>query len=272
MPTKKRLALIGAGRMGGALLARWLEGAFAPSEILVVDPRPGERARALAEAKKIPIHDALPEDSPVEAALFAVKPQALDAAATAAARRLNADALVVSIAAGRTLASLETIFGERPMIRAMPNTPVAIGKGATVFVASAGAEEAHKALARALFEPGGFVAEADTEAQLDAVTAVSGSGPAYVFLLAEALAGAARAEDLPEVLAARLARETVIGAAALMEADAEKSPGQMRDEVTSPGGATAAALDVLYDKADTLPRLVRAAVGAAARRAKELGR
>lgn len=271
MAKRVRAALIGAGRMGGALLERWLEAGFEGSEVLVVDPNPGERTQAAVKKHGARLEAEWPEGVEADVVMMGVKPQMMDKVGGAVAGKINEDAVILSIAAGRTLESLQAVFGNRGVIRVMPNTPVAIGAGVCGFVCADNVTDDQKAKARSVLEPGGFVAEVETENQLDALTAVSGSGPAYIFLFAEALAGAARAQDLPEELASQLAQQTVIGAALFMQAEG-KDPADMRKEVTSPGGTTAAALDVLSQNTDTLPRLVRTAVDAAARKAKELGR
>jgi pyrroline-5-carboxylate reductase len=180
--------------------------------------------------------------------------------------------LFLSVAAGTPIRFYEEVLGaQTPVIRAMPNTPAAIGRGITAICGNARASEAHMALAEALLSAVGEVVRLAGEHQMDAVTAVSGSGPAYVFLLIEALAAAGEAEGLPADLALRLAKATVAGAGALAEAAGE-SPAQLRVNVTSPGGTTAAALKVLMDEARGLPALLREAVHAAAERGRELGR
>ncbi len=176
------------------------------------------------------------------------------------------------MAAGTTISSYETVFGPAtPIVRAMPNTPAAIGRGITAIVGNAHAAAHHLDLAEDLLTAVGQVVRLTGEDQMDAVTAVSGSGPAYVFHLIEALAAAGVAEGLPAELALQLARSTVAGAGALAEASAE-SPGQLRINVTSPGGTTAAALKLLMDEGRGFPALLRGAVHAAAERGRELGR
>ena len=237
--------------------------------MLIVDPRPGEAALTLIEAHGLTRIDALDEAHAqrLETAVIAVKPQILAEVAASNAAALPDDAAILSIMAGPTLSDLAQHFGDRPIVRAMPNTPAAIGKGVSVCVANEAGDALRKPAER-LLKVGGPVEWVEDERQLAAVTAVSGSGPAYVFLLAEALAGAARAEGLPEELAQRLARQTLIGAAALLdsgEADAQT----LRRAVTSPGGTTQAALDVLMGPGG-LPELMRHAVNAAERRARAL--
>ncbi len=255
--------------MGSALAAGWLAAGRSPDSFFAVEPRPGAGAAALAEAGVRVVPALTKEDAAgISTMVLAVKPQSLDAAAAQIAPLLPPDAMLLSILAGRTLERLAELFGERPLVRAMPNTPAAVGKGFSVFVASSGAprpriEEAHR-----LLEACGEAAELEAETQMDAVTAVSGSGPAYFFLLAEALAAAGKAEGLPDDLAEALARATLTGSGALLEAGTE-SPARLREAVTSPGGTTAAALDVLTRDMG-LPMLLRRAVSAAAARSREL--
>jgi pyrroline-5-carboxylate reductase len=183
----------------------------------------------------------------------------------------NGATLFLSIAAGTPITNLEAVLGARtPIVRAMPNTPAAIGRGITALVGNARADASAVALAEALMQAVGQTVRLDDEAGMDAVTAVSGSGPAYVFLMIEALAAAGEAEGLSRDLALRLARATVAGAGALAESS-ERGPDQLRIDVTSPGGTTAAALAILMRDADGLPALMRRAVGAAAYRSRELG-
>jgi pyrroline-5-carboxylate reductase len=180
--------------------------------------------------------------------------------------------LVLSIAAGTTIATYEGVFGPgTPVVRAMPNTPAAVGRGISAITGNDAATEAHLALAEALLSAVGQVVRLEGEHQMDAVTAVSGSGPAYVFHLIETLAAAGEAEGLPPALSMQLARATVAGAGALAEVAAE-TPTQLRINVTSPAGTTAAALAVLMDEASGFPALLKRAVKAAADRGRELGK
>jgi pyrroline-5-carboxylate reductase len=274
--TVKKLALIGAGHMGGALAAGWLRrarGGVAPDNLVLVDPRPGEAIQALIEEHGLTCLPRLDEDSAAEIdlVLLAIKPQLLEEVAKQTAPFLSEEAGLISILAGPSLADLAQHFGERPMVRAMPNTPSAIGKGISVLVANDTGDKIAKTAER-LLKPAGEVEWIDDERLMGAVTGVSGSGPAYVFLLAEALAGAAMAEGIPEDLAQKLARETVIGAGALLAADRETDPQALRRAVTSPGGTTQAALDVLMGpNGGGLPELMRRAVNAAERRSRQLG-
>ncbi|HEY8004286.1 MAG TPA: pyrroline-5-carboxylate reductase [Phenylobacterium sp.] len=260
------ILMLGAGRMGGAILEGWARAkAFAPAELMIVDPQPSEVARA-AERAGAAINPPEAELAKARTVLLCVKPQLWQEAAAQTAPWLGADALVVSIAAGVKSADLARAFGERPVARVMPTTAAAIGQGtASVFA------EAPVALARAraLFEPLGTVVELADEAQMHAATAVSGSGPAYLYAFVEALEAAGVSAGLPPRDAARLARSTIIGAAVLM-ARPGAEPTDLRRQVTSPGGTTEAALNVLLSD-HGLPPLLREAVVQAVRRSKELG-
>jgi pyrroline-5-carboxylate reductase len=260
----ERLVLIGCGRMGGAMLRGWLARDLPPASIWVVDPAPPSGLPPTG----VHVNEALPEDPTL--VVVAVKPQLLDGAADVIRRLASSRPLILSVAAGVPVARFEA-FGDRlPVVRAMPNTPAAIGRGITALVANGIAGEAGLARAEALLAAVGETVRLEDEAQMDAVTAVSGSGPAYVFHLIEAMAAAGRAEGLPADLALTLARATVAGAGALAMATGE-DPERLREAVTSPGGTTAAALEVLMDEEGGLIRLVRDAVRAAARRSRELG-
>jgi pyrroline-5-carboxylate reductase len=184
----------------------------------------------------------------------------------------NGATLFLSVAAGTPIAAYEAVLGSKtPIIRAMPNTPAAVGRGITAIVANGQATARHMDMAENLLAAVGQVVRLDHEGQMDAVTAVSGSGPAYVFHLIETLAAAGEAEGLPPEMAMKLAKATVAGAGALAEA-AEEDPAQLRVNVTSPGGTTAAALAVLMEESSGFPKLLRHAVRAAADRSRELGK
>jgi pyrroline-5-carboxylate reductase len=261
------LVLLGAGKMGGALLEGWLRLGLDARRVAVLEPQPSPDVAALAVRglRLNPDHGAL---GAVTALVIALKPQIAAAALPAVAPLVAPSTLVLSIMAGKTLDSLAGMLA-RPcaLVRAMPNTPAAIGRGITVAVArNAGA--AQRGLADRLLAAAGAVEWTDDEALMDAVTAVSGSGPAYVFLLAEALAAAGVAAGLPKPLADKLARETVAGAGELLH----RSPldaASLRENVTSPGGTTAAALAVLMGK-DGMAALLKTAVAAATARSRQL--
>ena len=261
------IVLVGAGKMGGALLDGWLALGLDPKNIVVLEPQPAREIASLA-ARGVRLN---PKAASVDAAaiVVAVKPQIAPEALPPLAPSVAASTVVVSIMAGRRLAFLEQALGARAaLVRAMPNTPAAIGRGITVAVANARVSGRQRELVHALLSAVGAVEWIADEALMDAVTAVSGSGPAYVFLLAEALAQAGTAAGLPADLAAKLARETVAGAGELLH----RSPldaATLRQNVTSPGGTTAAALEVLGGP-DGLARLLQQAVAAATRRSREL--
>jgi pyrroline-5-carboxylate reductase len=257
--------------MGLALLKGWIAGKRF-SEIHAVEPQPSPAIEQLAAAKAIHLHRDLDRSVPaLAAAVLALKPQVLKGEHDLLRALGKTDALVLSIAAGVTTSFLISALGPRArIVRAMPNTPGAIGKGISALFAGTNASALDRALAEALMAALGETLWLSDEALMDAVTAVSGSGPAYVFLLAEALAAAARAQGLDAQTADRLARATVSGAGALLKAD-PRTATELRRDVTSPGGTTEAALQVLM-AADGLESLMRRAVDAAARRGKDLGK
>lgn len=261
------LILAGAGKMGGAMLAGWLERGLDPASTTVVDPAPSPAVADLCARRGVRLN---PDGAaPPEVLVLAIKPQGLAEAAAGLDPLIGPETLLVSVLAGKTVADLRARLPRaRAVVRAMPNLPASIGRGATGAVAGPGVSAGQREAADALLCATGHVEWLDTEEGIDAVTALSGSGPAYVFLLAEALAEAGAAAGLSPEAAARLARATVVGAAALLDASPAE-PGELRRDVTSPGGTTAAALDVLM-RADGLPALMREAVAAAHRRAGEL--
>jgi pyrroline-5-carboxylate reductase len=261
------LVLVGAGKMGGALLEGWLRCGLELKTLAVIEPSPSPPIAALA-ARGLRLNPDIGSFGEAAAIIIAVKPQIAAEAVPALAPMISARTMVLSIMAGRTLQSLaEMLPRSRALVRAMPNLPAAIGRGMTVAVANH-ASRAERDLARRLLAATGAVEWIDDEALMDVVTAVSGSGPAYVFLLAEALAQAGAAAGLPVALAGRLARETVVGAAELLHRSQEE-PATLRQNVTSPGGTTAEALAVLMGK-NGLASLLQTAVAAAARRSREL--
>jgi pyrroline-5-carboxylate reductase len=263
------ILLIGAGRMGSALLKGWL--ANGVKAITVVEPRAAPELRKLAKSKKITLFTVPSEVKKKPAVcVVAIKPQVLRGEAAALASFAQSGALMISIAAGTSVAALTDAWGKKArIIRAMPNTPGAIGAGITGLYAARGVTPADKKRAEKLLSALGETEWVAKEALIDSVTAVSGSGPAYLFLMAEALTEAGIAEGLSEAQAEKFARATVAGAGALLAAD--KSPASaLREAVTSPGGTTAAALSVLMAD-DGLIALMKRAVRAARERAEELG-
>jgi pyrroline-5-carboxylate reductase len=260
------IVLAGAGKMGGALLSGWLAGGLDPARVVVIEPTPSAEIVALA-AKGIRLNPA--DAVHAETMVVAVKPQSFRAAGPALMRWVAPSTLVVSIMAGTTIAVLNEVCGGA-VVRAMPNTPAAIGRGITVAVPAGNVSATQRATADALLRATGAVEWVGDEALMDAVTAVSGSGPAYLFLLAEELARAGIAAGLPETLAMRLARDTVSGAGELLHRS-ELPAATLRQNVTSPGGTTAAALSVLMGENGFHP-LLEQAVAAAAARSKELAK
>jgi pyrroline-5-carboxylate reductase len=261
-----QIVLVGAGKMGGALLDGWLALGLDPSRIAVFEPQPSPDIAAQAIGGLC----LNPDPATVQAAaiVLAVKPQIAPSVVPGLAS-LAGYAVVISIMAGRTLGFLERSLGAgTAAVRAMPNTPASIGRGITVAVANANVSAAQRELAHRLLAATGTVEWVRDEGLLDAVTAVSGSGPAYVFLLAESLARAAVAAGLPADLAAKLAREAIAGSGELLHRS-PADPRTLRERVTSPAGTTAAALDVLMG-ANGLDDLMTRAVAAATRRSREL--
>jgi len=260
------VVLIGAGKMGGALLDGWLSRKLSPKKVVVIEPTPSKPIKALAR-RGVRIN---PKGSigKVAAMVLAVKPQTAPDALPSLATLANPKTVVVSIMAGRTLGFLSTYFPDGAIVRAMPNTPAAIGRGITVAVGNRRVTAPTRKLAHSLLAATGSVEWADNESLMDAVTAVSGSGPAYVFLLAEAMAQAGIAAGLSPALAEKLARETVAGSGELLHRS-DLPAATLRQNVTSPGGTTAAALAVLMGR-DGVEPLMTKAVAAATKRGKEL--
>jgi pyrroline-5-carboxylate reductase len=260
------LVLVGAGKMGGAMLAGWLRLGLDPARIVVLDPQTATEVTALA-AKGLRLNPPPESIDNVSVVVLAVKPQTAPEVMASLKPLTGRNTVVLSIMAGRTLGFLgQALPG--PVVRAMPNTPAAVGRGITVAVANKQVSTAQRELAQLLLTAIGNVEWIEDEALMDAVTAVSGSGPAYVFLLAETLARAGEAVGLPAKLAATLARATVAGSGELLH----RSPleaARLRENVTSPGGTTAAALEVLRS-AEGLEPLLTKAVAAATKRSREL--
>jgi pyrroline-5-carboxylate reductase len=265
------LILVGGGKMGAAMLGGWLDRGMRPEEAIVVEPS-AEIGAALAARHGVTVVDgpeALPPDTRPEVVVLAVKPQVMETVAPAYARFAATGSVFLSIAAGKTLAFLARLLGDgAAVVRSMPNTPAAVRRGVTVACASPAVGRDQRDRCQSLLEAVGDCHWIDDEGLMDAVTAVSGSGPAYVFLLAECLAEAGAAAGLPADLAEKLARATVAGSGELLHR-AEESPAILRRNVTSPGGTTAAALGVLMAE-DGLRPLMDRAVAAATRRSREL--
>jgi pyrroline-5-carboxylate reductase len=262
------IVLAGAGKMGGAMLAGWLARGLDAKSVAVIEPQPSEEIRALT-AKGVRLNPSPSDVATVATLVVALKPQSFREAGATLKSFAAPTTLVVSIMAGITIASISKVCGGS-VVRAMPNTPAAIGRGITVAVAANNVSAAQRAVADALLRATGAVEWVDDENLMDAVTAVSGSGPAYIFLLAEELARAGVEAGLPEDLATKLARETVAGSGELLHRSDAPS-ATLRQNVTSPGGTTAAALEVLMGP-DGLQSLLTRAVAAATRRSKELAK
>lgn len=264
------LLLVGAGKMGGAMLEGWLALGLEGSEVCIVDPRPSPALIALAARHAMALNPPGGTAAPPDVLVLAVKPQMLDAALPGIAALVTPETLVLSIIAGKTVADLGARLPQaRTIVRAMPNTPAAVGRGVTGVVAGGPLSASHRDIVDRLLSAVGRVEWLDREGLIDAVTAVSGSGPAYVFYLAECLAKAGEAAGLEPGLAARLARATVEGAAELMFRSPDVTPAILRQNVTSPAGTTAAGLTVL-GAPDALGPLMERTVAAAKRRAEEL--
>jgi pyrroline-5-carboxylate reductase len=263
---REGLVLLGCGKMGTALLTGWLAAGVPPASIWVIEPNPTDWLRSA----RVHLNEGVPPNPAV--ALLAVKPQMMGAALPALQALGSGRTLFISIAAGTTIAAFEAALGAAtPIIRTMPNTPAMVGRGITALCRNAHASDKDMALARALMAAVGEVVDLAGEHQIDAVTAVSGSGPAYVFHLIETMAAAGVAEGLPTDVAMQLARSTVCGAGELAFQSPETA-AQLRINVTSPAGTTAAALGVLMDPETGFPALLKRAVKAAADRGRELGK
>jgi pyrroline-5-carboxylate reductase len=260
--------LFGAGKMGGAMLEGWLAQGLPPASLTVIDPMPSDSIKALAAKHGFALNPTAPK-GPFAVIVLAIKPQMLEAAAPALKGLYDGSSLLVSVLAGKTMADLAgRLPGLTAIVRAMPNLPASVGRGVTGAATNAAASKDQRQLADTLLKGIGRVEWVEGENMIDAVTAVSGSGPAYVFHLVECLTEAGIAEGLPRPVAERLARATIEGAGELLYRS-DLSPETLRQNVTSPGGTTAAALTVLMADNGLKPLMVKA-VAAARRRAEEL--
>lgn len=258
------LVLLGCGKMGSAMLQGWLAQGLPPTSVWVIDPYPSEWLKSTG----VHINAELPAAPAI--VLVAVKPQMMAEALPTLTAMGNGRTLFVSVAAGITLAYFEDMLGaDTPIVRAMPNTPAAISQGITAIVGNASVDAQSLNEAETLLKAVGDVVRVADEGQIDAVTGVSGSGPAYVFHMIETLAAAGVTEGLPPETAMQLAKATVAGAGALAMAAGE-TPEQLRINVTSPNGTTLAALEVLMNEDDGFPTLMKRAVKAATDRSREL--
>ena len=265
-----RLVLVGAGKMGGAMAQGWLDAGLPASSLTILEPNPSSEIASLTAHRGVALnpHIAAAPDMLV----LAIKPQSLDQVAPQIARLAGERTLLLSIIAGKTIANLLARLPEaRAVVRAMPNTPAAIGQGVTGAFANPSVEGQQRRWCERLLGAVGAFFWLDNEGAIDAVTAISGSGPAYVFALTEALAAAAERLGLPTELSMSLARGTVEGAAELMRRETTTSPATLRRNVTSPGGTTAAALAVLQGPGGLNDLMARATAAARARAAEMAG-
>jgi pyrroline-5-carboxylate reductase len=265
------LLLAGGGKMGGALLEGWLAQGTPAKKIIAIEPNP-DSARLLAERTRIRVlenADQIPPEFHPDVVVFAVKPQVMPEVAPAYKRFAEGGTVFLSIAAGINLRTFSSFLGaDAAIVRAMPNTPAAIRRGITVACANDRVDADQQRLCHGLLEAVGEMHWVEDEGMLDAVTALSGGGPAYVFLLVECLTQAGEDAGLPGDLAERLARVTVSGAGELL-ARAEEAPVELRRNVTSPGGTTAEALKILMAEDGWQP-LVSRAIAAATARSRQL--
>jgi pyrroline-5-carboxylate reductase len=258
------LVLLGCGKMGSAMLQGWLADGLPPASVWVIDPNPSDWLRGTG----VQINADLPDTPAI--VLVAVKPQMMGEALPVLRDRGNGATLFVSVAAGTPISAFEEALGaQTPIVRAMPNTPAAVGRGITAIIGNAHATPEQLDLADMLLQAVGQVVRLEDEGQMDAVTGLSGSGPAYVFHMIECMAKAGEAQGLSPELAMQLAQATVAGAGALAEA-ADETPAELRRNVTSPNGTTQAGLEVLMDEDTGLPPLMARTVKAAADRSREL--
>lgn len=269
LKTAGSILLVGAGKMGTAMAAGWIKAGLPGAALTLVDPAPHGSVVNFATQTGATLRRDLPTEPP-RVIVLAVKPQVMDAVLAASRHVVGPETLVLSIAAGISISRFRQGLGTGRVVRTMPNTPAQLGKGITGAVAAEGVSDEDRVLAEALLTAAGEVVWLENEALIDSVTAVSGSGPAYVFHLVEALAAAGEKQGLDRDQSMTLARQTIIGAAALLDAESA-SAEQLRKNVTSPGGTTQAALDVLMAE-DGLGALMDRAVDAARRRSEELGK
>lgn len=266
------LVLVGAGKMGGALLSGWMAQGLSPKSVIVRDPTPAPEVAQMVAESGIGLNYSVDEIAARKPSVvvLAVKPQLMDKVLPELVPLVSPDTLFISIAAGTSLFALKSLLGDGlHAVRAMPNTPSAVGRGMTACFADPEVSPAQRNLADALLAAVGDVGWVETEALIDAVTAISGSGPAYIFYMAECMAAAGEALGLDPVLAMQLARATVSGAGEMLHQMPDEA-ATLRKNVTSPGGTTAAALDVLMDEGGLSP-LMRRAATAARDRARALG-
>jgi pyrroline-5-carboxylate reductase len=260
------ICLVGAGQMGGAMLKGWLKAGLSPTQVQVRDPSPPPAMVQVINEYKIALNEAFVQPDYL---ILAIKPQMADKV-LASLPKLNKNCLVLSIMAGKTIEGLSAnLGGIQSIIRTIPNTPSSVGRGITAAFKNQYVIPSQESAAQILLQSLGQVVWVENESQIDAATAVSGSGPAYVFHMVEALAKAGEAQGLPQELAMRLARATIEGAGELLWQNQEVAASTLRENVTSPNGTTDAALQVLMGETGLTPLMVEA-VAAATKRSKEL--
>ena len=265
---KQRILLVGGGKMGSALLQGWLAAGFGVAQFMVNEPAPSDDLAA-SVAVVNPTAEQLEQSMP-DIIVLAIKPQMADSVLPDLIPAVRRSTVVISLLAGQSIEHLSALLGGHDVIvRTMPNTPAAIGLGMTALIASDGVSAAQKKDAGHLMQAVGETVWLDSQKQMDAVTAISGSGPAYVFYLAETMMSAGVSLGLSEEMALQLARQTIVGAATMM-VQSDTSPSQLRRNVTSPNGTTEAALDVLMAETGGLGTLMRQATQAAALRNRQL--
>ncbi|MGI9482280.1 MAG: pyrroline-5-carboxylate reductase [Hyphomicrobiales bacterium] len=264
-----RLVLIGAGKMGGAMLDGWLRQGIPGSQIAIIDPAPSQELLETTQRHEIALNTDIGAITDADVVLIAVKPQVMDAVLPEIISLGKNRPVFLSVAAGRTIEGFEAAFGkDAAIVRAMPNTPAAVGRSITAICPNSKCTPQQVELATGLLQAIGETVHIEDESLMDAVTAVSGSGPAYVFHLIECMAAAGEKEGLPRETAMQLARATVAGAGELVH-QSELPAATLRENVTSPGGTTAAALEVLMAE-DAMPKILAEGIRAATKRGKEL--
>lgn len=270
MSPDRPIVLVGAGNMGGAILRGWIENKVDPANIFVSDPGLPDEFKAYLDDHSVKYGAAMPEGMKAAVLMIAIKPQMMEKVLPSLVSGTDDGTLIVSIAAGTTISKMKSFLPLGKIIRTMPNTPAMVGRGITGIAAEAGIDASSRDEITKLLEVCGSVVWLDNEAQIDAVTALSGSGPAYVFLLAECMAEAGRKVGLNRDIAMKLACETVSGAGELMR-QSDDDANILREKVTSPGGTTAAALSVLMAEGG-MQELFDTAIAAAKLRSEELAK
>lgn len=269
LSTIGKVAVVGPGKMAMALVRGWLASGFPADNLVLVHPSPSERTREFAEDVGLRLTGELTKGE-ADFIMLAVKPAMMVEVMQGLREKITPETVVFSVAAGISLVKMEAGLGSGRVIRTMPNTPSQVGKGVTGVVPGPGVSDEDCEAVDALLSASGLVVWLDDESLIDALTSLSGSGPAYVFHMVEAMAAAGAAQGLPDDAAMALARQTVVGAAALLEADPSDA-GTLRENVTSPKGVTYEALKILMDEESGMTPLLTKAMAAAKRRSKELG-